>query len=431
MTLTNDDKQARLTEELQLIQLMPPYIGIFPSGIDNTESSNKKINLLDDIAMAIATAVHNRVGVVMEERNDAVHFTLAVNGSPSSDDREAAERFFKALLQQEGDFALHMLDIMRSYAMPRITSLAGQVAESIGQFLRADLIRCVANDDSARHDEEIPGFKFLADKLPELRGTSVLEALSFLFKRLQERAAAVHRSASDPAFPAHDASLVNGVLFLAYQLAKAPIFGRILVDRNTRPPSVHFVGRCRYTIAMLGRYWGCLERLRTLVKLTRRNITYEWCPDDVEGIVNDQPIAMRRSALQVIKAVSDWGRRTVMSVSDSAFNRLCLQYKDTVTVSTHPAIRLILKAGTNAESGQSRLVGCSGGVCWTCSEWIALYNSTVHQDNQWRIGPSLLEVDTTFALTHRYPFEEDVYESAKDFKAMTLHNWLDPNPRDY
>ncbi|EPQ55463.1 hypothetical protein GLOTRDRAFT_129736 [Gloeophyllum trabeum ATCC 11539] len=424
----SDHKHARLTEELQIIELVPPPITSFPNGIYHTKFKDEKLTILDDIASAIATGECNKkVGDAMEERGaSSVHFILVVNGLPSSREEAAAERFFKALLYPGDHFVPHMLEAMRSYAMPRIARLSGQVAESIEQFLQDDLIQDIADDAWGPHVQEVPGFQAFRNRFPELEIASVPEALTILLERLRERTSEVHQSADNPSFTTHDAMFVNGLLVLAHHLSKAPIFNR-LIRRSTRAVIVLFVGGLRYKLAMLGRYHACLERLRTLAKRTEMKITYEWCTDDVAGIVNDRPVVMHRSALEVIKAAEDRATRIAISVSDSTFGKICSQYKPTLTVSTHPTIRLILKLGSTA---QTRLVGCSGGVCYACSEWISRYNDA-HPGAMWTAGPSLQEVDSTWALTHRFPFEEDVYQSIKEAKEISLIDWLDPSPMDY
>ncbi|EPQ55449.1 hypothetical protein GLOTRDRAFT_93893 [Gloeophyllum trabeum ATCC 11539] len=415
----SNHKQARLTEELQIIEFVPPPITSFPKGIYHTKFKDEKLTILDDIASAIATGECNeKIGVAMEERGaSSVHFILAVNGLPSSREEAAAERFIEALLYPGDHFVPHMLEAMRSYAMPRIARLSGQVAESIEQASRTT---------SYKTSPTTPGvLMYKRNRFLELENASVPEALTILLERLRERTSEVHQSADNPSFPTHDAMFVNGLLVLAHHLSEAPIFNR-LIRRSTRAVIVLFVGGLRYKLAMLGRYHACLERLRTLAKRTEMKITYEWCTDDVAGIVNDRPVVMRRSALEVIKAAEDRATRIAISVSDSTFGKICSQYKPTLTVSTHPTIRLILKLGSTA---QTRLVGCSGGVCYACSEWISRYNDT-HPGAMWTLGPSLQEVDSTWALTHRFPFEEDVYQSIKEAKEISLIDWLDPSEHD-
>ncbi|EPQ55462.1 hypothetical protein GLOTRDRAFT_93898 [Gloeophyllum trabeum ATCC 11539] len=407
-----DELQERLTEELQILHIIPRLAESHPPAVDTPQYRDQKLQLLDDIAMAVSTGVPEKtVAITMEERgndSDFVHFVLAVNGQPTSSDEAAVERFFGALRGPEERFEERMMNAMRSYAIPRIAKLAKQVADASEDFVRGDYLGLIDGYRWSRHEKELPGFRHMKELHPELQveGASVPDCLVTMFKYLGEATGNFWRAVNDAASPtpAYDVGRLNWMIVVAYYLAQVPILTLLLNHRACRR-LVFFLGSFRYRLATLGRYWGCLSRLKALMTLSNRNITYEWCRKDAGGVTNNRLVAIRRSHLEVITTdLPEWRLETRTVFPEFTFGGVPRRYKQAITVSTHPAIRLIL----SATQAQPQLVGCSEGICLASEAWIREYNKA--ESTNWEFGPSLRDADPTFALTHQYAFEGNVYE---------------------
>ncbi|EPQ55458.1 hypothetical protein GLOTRDRAFT_93896 [Gloeophyllum trabeum ATCC 11539] len=374
--------------------------------------------------MALSTGERGKiVAAVMEERSlRAIHFMLATNDVPGSADRSAAQRFFEALCLPGERFEAHMMDTMRSYAMLRITGLAEQVAKSAKKFVGGGFTELLEKYSWGRHEDELPGFEIMRKKLQDLEGASALECLMIAFRHLHKSTSEFCESADkrDGSPPSHSAGQINSMIIFAHYLSRAPVFSA-LIDHPACQGITLFLGSFRYKLAMLGRYYGCLERLKALVRYSERKISWEWCSDTDTGIVNHHPVIMKRSYLEVIRTdLPAW-----MGNPETYFGTECPKYREKMVVSTHPALRLILLAPKT----YLKLIGCSDGVCLSTEAWVKEYN--VAEKTDWDFGPSLEEADPTFALTHAYAFEEKVYSKVQNLRGISISNVMWPNDRDY
>ncbi|EPQ55464.1 hypothetical protein GLOTRDRAFT_129737 [Gloeophyllum trabeum ATCC 11539] len=430
-SLTNDEKQQRLTEELQILQIMPRLriaLPARPRGVAAMPANDRKLKLLDDIAMAVSTGESGKtVAVVVQERdNRAVHFTLAVNGLPGPRDKAAAEQFFGSLLHPEEQFEVHMMNTIRSYAMPRIERLAKKVTDASEMFLGGGFIDLLEDCSWGPHKDQLPGFEFMKTKLARLEGASMPTCLAMVFSHLHESAAKLSEPANESAggSPSH-AKWINSIILFAYYLARASVFS-ILASHPECKGNTRFLSLFRYRLSMLGRYFGCLERLKALVHYAGGNISWEWYCETGAGIVNDYPVTMRRSHLEIIRSgLPQWMDDDDREEADMILGKECPKYKKTVLVSTHPALRLIL--GTRGSHLQ--LIGCSDGICLTTGEWIEEYN--LAKKTEWRFGPSLRESDPSFALTHIFSFEDKVYDIVENMRGLAVNDEMRPRDHDY